>query len=115
MTLHAVIDVPDVGDSFPWLRLSEALCGVGGGRTVMRVTPEHEFSTEGTAFLPKYRVCRECVPIWSARFAEPVPGFDRECARCERTLPVTSFRSDGRRADGISTICENCRAQAKRG
>lgn len=125
--LHAVIDdykdpadhpAPEVGphahsgDPQPWLRHARPLCSTGSS-ALMRVTPEHEFSPDGVAFT-RGRVCQKCVPIWSARYAEAIPGFDRECRTCGQTRPINEFRADKRTADSISNVCETCRTAAAR-
>jgi hypothetical protein len=102
------------GDPQPWLRYANPLCGAGRHTNLMRVTPDHEFSPDGLAFM-NGRVCEKCVPLWSARYAESIPGFDRFCRTCGEQKPVNEFRTDKRTGDGISNTCEGCRAAAGRG
>ena len=38
----------------------------------------------------------------------------KECSRCKRVLPVTSFKKDQRYALGVSSYCKSCNSEASR-
>lgn len=48
-----------------------------------------------------------------ALYARPARGR-RDCARCERTLPLRAFRRDARLQDGLGSWCRECHVAATR-
>lgn len=54
--------------------------------------------------------------IQSSRTIEPPPSppsAEKRCPRCQKTLPVTAFNLDPKRASGRMSLCGRCRGKKR--